>query len=185
MHRKLLTVSLIALTLAFSGCAATGSNVDKNTPAPTQTFDPAKIPSTPDANALAVDPKVFDNTFGEYTFKVGDGPTWCTMNPTDDFAVCEQNEADATYDPVTAPSSCKLSYGYQMKLWGAKPSKGDISEFTCSSGLYADPSTAQTLNPGETLTVGNVTCFVKETTARCDNKLGNYIVLGPEVWALG
>jgi hypothetical protein len=185
VHRKLLTVSLLALTLAFSGCAATGGGDVKETPSPTQTFDPSLIPTAPAEDALAVDPAIFDNTYGEYTFKVSGGPTWCTINGADGFVLCEQNEADATYDPLNVPASCKLSYGYQIKLWGSKPSSGKTADFTCASGLYADPSTAQTLNPGETVTVGNITCFVTDVTARCDNKSGNYVVLGPEVWALG
>jgi hypothetical protein len=178
--RKLLTIAVVGLTLMFSGCAATPSGNGNNTPEPTQTFDPSLIPTAPDADALAVDSKIFDNGFGEYTFKIAGGPTWCTLNAEEKFAVCEQNEADATYDPLTVPSSCKLSYGYQFKLTAEKS-----SQINCASGLYADPSQAQTLNPGETVTVGDITCFVVDVTARCDNKSGHYIVLGPEVWALG
>lgn len=185
MGRKFLTLSVISLSLLLSGCAVTPSNNSNTLPEPTQTFDPALIPSAPAEDALAVEPKVFDNGFGEYTFKVGGGPTWCTLNAEQGFAICEQNEADATYDPLPVPSSCKLSYGYQFKLLGAKPSKGDAAKVNCASGLYADPALAQTLNPDETVTVGNITCFVVDTTVRCDNKDGNYIVLGPEVWALG
>ena len=185
MGRKLLTLSVLSLTLLFSGCAATPSNNATNTPEPTQTFDPALIPTAPAEDALAVDSKVFDNGFGEFTFKVGGGPTWCTMNAEEGFVICEQNEADATYEPLAVPSSCKLSYGYQFKLSGSKPAKGEAAKVNCASGLYADPSLAQTLNPDETVTIGNITCFVVDTTARCDNKDGSYIVLGPEVWALG
>ena len=185
MRRKLLTLSVIGLSLVLSGCAVTSGGTGSNTPAPNQTFDPALIPTTPPSDALAVDPSIFDNTYGEYTFKIGDGPTWCTINKADQYVICEQNEADASYDPLNVPSSCKLSYGYQFKLWGSKPKNGKASEITCASGLYADPSAAQTLNTGETVTVGNITCFVHQITARCDNKSGNYIVLGPEVWALG
>lgn len=185
MGRKLLTISVFSLALLLSGCAVSSSGNDTPTPTPTQTFDPALIPTAPESDALAVDSKIFDNGFGEYTFKVGGGPTWCTLNADDKFAVCEQNEADATYDPLNVPSSCKLSYGYQFKLFADAPAKGSAAQITCASGLYADPSAAQTLNPGETVTVGDITCFVVDTTARCDNKKGNYIVLGPEVWALG
>lgn len=180
MSRKLLTIAMIGLSLALSGCAVTPSGPGDKTPEPTQTFDPALIPTAPDEGALEVDPSVFDNGFGEFTFKVGGGPTWCTLNAEDKSAVCEQNEADATYDAPESPSSCKLSYGYQFKL-----TAGKAGQINCASGLYADPSLAQVLNPGETVTVGELTCFVSDITARCDNKAGNYIVLGPEVWALG
>lgn len=180
MGRKLLTIAVVGLSLLISGCAVTPGGNSTNTPESTQSFDPALIPTVPEEGALAVEPKVFDNGLGEYTFKIGGGPTWCTLNGDDKFVICEQNEADATYDELTAPSSCKLSYGYQFKLVSNKP--GAIN---CASGLYADPALAQTLNPAETVTVGDITCFVVDDTARCDNKDGNYIVLGPEVWAVG
>lgn len=185
MKRKSLTALALGLSLALSGCAATPGGSNTETPAPTQTFDPALIPTAPAEDALAVDPQVFDAGYGEYTFRIGDGPTWCTINGESKFVICEQNEADATYEPLTAPTTCKLSIGYQIKLWSTKPEKGSISEFPCASGLYADPSSAQTLNTGETLTVAGITCFTSELTARCDNESGNYVVLGPEVWALG
>ena len=77
-------------------------------------------------------------------------------------------------------SGCKQSYGYQFRL-----TSGKAGQINCTSGLYADPSLAQTLNPDETVTVGDITCFVSEVTARCDSKNGHFIVLGPEVWARG
>lgn len=133
--------------------------------------------------SLSIEPSVFDTGFSEFAFKVGEGPTWCSLNVDGKFVICEQNEADATYDLLPVPDSCKLSYGYQLKLFESKPENGSTSQITCTSGLYADPALLQTLNPGETLTVGELTCFVSDITARCDNKKGNYIVLGPEVWA--
>ena len=178
--RKLLTIAVVGLSLLVSGCAVTPGGTGTKTPEANQTFDPALIPTAPEEGSLAVEPKVFDNGFGEYTFKIGGGPVWCTANGEENFVICEQNEADATYDAVPVPSSCKLSYGYQFKLASTK-----AGQIACASGLYADPSVAQTLNSGETLTVGNITCFVNEITVRCDNKSGNYIVLAPEVWALG
>lgn len=180
MGRKILTIAALGLSLFLTGCAATPGGNPTNTPEPTQTFDPAMIPTAPEEGALAVEPKVFDNGFGEYTFKVGGGPVWCTLNGEEKFVICEQNEADATYDALPIPSSCKLSYGYQFKLAAAK-----AGVINCASGLYADPSVAQTLNPGETLTVGDITCFVADVTARCDTANSHYIVLGPEIWALG
>ena len=185
MGRKLLIVAMASISLALSGCAVTQNPNGTPTPEPTQTFDPALIPTAPAADALAIDYKIFDNGYGEYTFKVGGGPTWCTFNGEENFVMCEQNEADATYDPLVVPDSCKLSYGYQFKLSGVKPSSGSAAKINCASGLYADPAQAQTLNPGEKVTLGNLTCFVVDSTVRCDNKDGNYIVLGPEVWALG
>lgn len=185
MGRKSLILTSVALaTLVLSGCAVTGNKTGDNTPVPTQTFDPNLIPSVPAEDALAVDPQIFVTELGDYIFRVGDGPTWCSVNPDDKFVVCEHNETDATYDQIEPPADCKLSYGYQIKLWDKAPTGSDAG-FLCASSLYADPANAQSLNTGETLTIGNLTCFVQDVTVRCDNKRGHYVVLGPEVWALG
>lgn len=185
MGRKSFLVTAVALSSLFlTGCAVTPTVDPTSTEIPLQTFDPALIPSAPAEDALALEPYIFDSGYGDYIFRVGNGPTWCSINPNEKFVVCEQNEADATYDQVPAPTECKLSYGYQIRL-DEKAASGKDAAFNCASGLYADPSNAQTLNPGETLTVGELTCFVVDTTVRCDNKNEHYIVLGPEVWALG
>jgi len=182
VRRKLLTLAMIGSALLLSGCAVTSP---VNGDSQFQVFDPADIPQAPQSDALAVDPVIFGNEYSEYSFKVGDGPTWCTINGNDKYVVCEQIESDATYDELPAPDSCKLSFGYQFKLFETKPKGADAAQITCASGLYADPAGAQTLNAGETLTVGGITCFVEGQTARCDNKSKNFIVLGPEVWAKG
>jgi len=184
VNRKLLTAAIIGASLFLSGCAVTdGSNTDIEDQY--QVFDAADIPDAAPNDALAVDPAVFANEYSEYSFRVGSGPTWCTINGEAKYVICEQIETDATYDVLPVPDSCKLSFGYQFKLSETKPKDEDISRITCASGLYADGGLAQTLNSGETLTVGTITCFVSDITARCDNKLGNFIVLGPEVWAKG
>jgi hypothetical protein len=183
--RKSFLVTAVALSsLILGGCAVTPTTDPTSTDIPLQTFDPALIPTVPAEDALALEPYIFESGYGDYIFRVGTGPAWCSINPEEKFVVCEQNEADATYDQVPAPTECKLSYGYQIRL-NEKAASGKDAQFNCASGLYADPSNAQTLNPGETLTVGELTCFVVEATVRCDNKNEHYIVLGPEVWALG
>jgi hypothetical protein len=186
--RKFATViTALVAALALAGCAPTA---DGN---PTSTIDPALIPTAPPANAVQVDPATFDDGFGEWIFKVGDGPTWCTITPAEGseaaFVTCEQNEASVQYDPIAAPSDCTASYGYQIRLWGGKK---DVSygnhkqaQFTCASSSYSDPSTAKVLANAEEITVGDIRCFVSEVTARCDNGNKNFIVLGPQAWALG
>lgn len=182
VNRKLLTSAMLGALLLLSGCAVTDSS---NNDDQYQVFDPDDIPEAAPSDALAVDPAVFANEYSEYSFKVGAGPTWCTINGEAKYVICEQIETDATYDPLPVPEVCKLSYGYQFKLSEDKPKDDDAAKITCASGLYADAATAQTLNSGEALTVGGITCFVSDITARCDNQRGNFIVLGPEVWAKG
>lgn len=184
MNRKFLAAALIGASLFLGGCAVTdGSN--NNGDGQFQVFDPADIPASAPSDALAVDPAVFANEYSEYSFRVGSGPTWCTINGEAKYVICEQIETDANYDALPVPDTCNLSFGYQFKLSETKPKDEDISRITCASGLYADGSASPTLNSGETITVGGITCFVSDITARCDNKRGNYIVLGPEVWAKG
>lgn len=185
MGRKTFLLTAVALSsLILSGCAATPTVEPTSTEIPLQTFDPSLIPTAPEEGALAVEPYIFDSGYGDFIFRVGNGPTWCSINPMDKFVICEQNEADASYDQVPPPADCKLSYGYQIRL-SENATEGKDARFNCASGLYADPSNAQTLNTGETLTVGELTCFVVDDTVRCDNKKNHYIVLGPAVWALG
>ena len=186
--RKLgLGLTALVAALVLAGCSG---EVATN---PTSTIDPALIPTAPPANAVQVDPATFDDGFGEWIFKIGDGPTWCTITPASgaepQFVTCEQNEASVQYDPIPAPKDCTASYGYQIRLWGGK---ADVSEgnhkqaqFTCATSSYSDPTTAKTLGNAEEITVADIRCFVADVTARCDNGNGNYVVLGPRAWALG
>lgn len=187
MRRLFSTLLVAGLALSFSGCS-TSSNP---TPEPsesstTATIDPSLIPTEPAVDAVEVDPTPFENSFGDYTFKVGEGPTWCSINIDNHIALCEQNEPDTNYKPVETPSSCELSYGYQLRLTATAPTDGtDEAGFLCSGSAYADASMALTLNEGEIIRLDAFTCFVSGTTARCDNEEGKYIVLGPDAWAFG
>ena len=131
--------------------------------------------------------------FGEYIFKVGEGPTWCTISPAIDGdnsggnVICEQNEAAALYKPIPIPASCDYSFGYQVRLMGVPGAvEGtDTASFTCASGFYADPSEAPILAAGQRITVAPFKCFVEDVNVRCENETGQYIALGPKIWALG
>ncbi|MEN9731537.1 MAG: hypothetical protein RL488_847 [Actinomycetota bacterium] len=173
----------VALTLA--GCSSPA-------PTPTSSADPTPsiaaslIPTAPPSDVVDVDPALFAGDFGDYTFRVGDGPTWCTINNIRMNVLCEQSEADAKYPPIPVPSSCEFSYGYQVQLFATQPEDGSkIADFVCSGGAYADPTSAYVLNSGERLTLDGISCFVEGTAARCENEAHNYIVLGPDAWAIG
>ena len=185
--RKLFGVlGAAALIIALSGCAADNSPTpsDSTSSSANQTPDASLIPPAPDANVKAVDPSLYDTGFSEYLFRAGNGPVWCTINSDQKWVLCEQNEASAEYKPVQVPSSCDYSYGYQIKLWESTPTDGtDTAGFVCASGLYNDGSVAPALNANEKVTVGGITCYVADTTVRCDNANGQYIALGARVWA--
>ena len=179
-------VGAIALLVTLSACTPSSSPdpSDSTSTSANQTPDPSLIPAAPDENVKAIDASLFDAGFGEYLFKAGQGPAWCTINTDEKWVLCEQNEASAEYSPVQAPSTCDYSYGYQMKLWEGTPTDGtDIAGFVCAGGYYNDPSVAQTLNANEKITVGGITCYVADTVVRCDNQNGQYIALGAKVWA--
>lgn len=183
------TVLALGLAVAVTGCAGASTT----TPTPTTSasesvpaIDPTLIPTAAPTDAFDVDPDLFTAAFGDYTFKVGDGPTWCTINIDNHFVICEQNEAKANYRPIAAPSDCELSYGYQVRLWAETPTDGTpVAGFVCSGGAYADPEGMYSLNPGERLVLDGFTCFVENQTARCDNAYGKFVVLGPDAWAIG
>jgi hypothetical protein len=173
----------VALTLA--GCSTPA-------PAPTSSADPTPtiaaslIPTAPPSDVKEVDPAAFAGDFGDYTFRVGDGPTWCTINVDRKNVLCEQSEADAKYPPIPVPSSCEFSYGYQVQLFAEAPADGSkIADFVCSGGAYADPTNAGVLNSGERITLDGISCYVVGTAARCENDKKNYIVLGPDAWSIG
>jgi hypothetical protein len=182
----------LSTTLITLGLALTLAGCTSNAPAPTPTtepipsVEPSLIPTSAPADVVDVDAEGFASDFGDYTFKVGDGPAWCTINVDRQTALCEQSEADAKYAPIPVPNDCEFSYGYQLQLFAASPTDGaKVADFVCSGGAYADPTTAATLNSGERIKLAGISCFVEGTAARCENEAKNYIVLGPDAWALG
>ena len=186
MRKFAVGVFALGALLALSGCASADNGN------PVSTIDPALIPSAPPANAVQVDPANFDDGFGEWIFKVGEGPTWCTISPAIDGdnsggnVICEQNEAAALYKPIPIPASCDYSFGYQVRLMGVPGAvEGtDTASFTCASGFYADPSEAPILAAGQRITVAPFKCFVEDVNVRCENETGQFIALGPKVWAV-
>ena len=114
-------------------------------------------------------PAEYLTSYGDYVFKIGTGPTWCSINKDAQFVICEQDEAATQYDPIPVPDSCAYSYGFQIRLEATAP----------------NPSKAKTLDNGSAIKVGDFTCYTAGQTARCDNLAGNYVVLGAKAWALG
>lgn len=181
MRRVISVIGAVALLVALSGCASEAPNTDPgNSTTTLPTPDASLIPAAPGTEVKTIDSALFDVGFDEFLFKAGDGPVWCTVSAAESWALCEMNEAAAEYSPVPVPSDCQGSYGYQIKMYADPATEPG---FICSGGYYSDASVAQTLNSGESITVGDITCYVNEITARCDNKSGQYIALGPKVWA--
>ncbi len=183
---RLLAVSLslgLALTLGACATPADVGNVSSSSK-PTPTPDQALVPEAPSAPLIEVDAALYDDGFGWFSFKVGDGPAWCTITPESDRVLCEQNEAAAQYLPIPPAEGCEGSYGYQVELFAAKPENGEIAGFPCASGQFQDPAAAQVLPAGNRITVGSISCFVEDVTARCENTTGQWIAFGPKVWSL-
>jgi len=184
MRKLLVAVAALTLVSALSGCSGDSNASPTKSGAPMPTIDPALIPDAAPTDALDIDPANFDTGFGEYTFRVGAGPVWCTINYESNFSVCEQMEASAQYAPIPIPDTCDYSYGYQMRLWAKAPSGSPIADMPCAGGSYADPVDAKILNDREKVSVNGITCWVDQLNVRCDNESGNYIALGPEIWAV-
>lgn len=184
IRRLALAGGAAAIVLALAACSPATSPTESAAPyTPSPTVAPTLIP-TPAPTITDVEAAQFKMSDGNYSFKVGDGPAWCTIDPANDVAVCEINEVSAEYDPVDVPATCDYSYGYQLRLTGGVPETGKPADFLCSGGPYADANKAKKLASGSRVQVGPFTCFVDEFAARCDNLNGSWIVLGPKAWAL-
>lgn len=188
MRRWMVALAGVALVAALSGC--TPNQTPEPTESPTQssqpTINPTLIPTQAPVEVIDVDPIKFDDGYGGYVFKIGDGRVWCSFDGAATYAICEIDEASAQYKPVAVPETCEYSYGYQLRLWDYPPAEGEgtVSEFVCSGGPYADPVNAQTLAANERVTLAPFTCFVTVNTVRCENESKDFIVLGPKAWAL-
>jgi hypothetical protein len=183
MGKTVLTSALLVLTLSLTGCAAedTSTSPDGSTPLPT--IDQALIPQEAPADVVEVDPDLFMVDYGDIIFKVGTGPTWCTLSEYDDIAICEHKETDVRYEPLPVPTDCIYTYGNQIKLLGSPAAGEQMADFTCASSPYSDASTSPSLADGEQITAFGFSCFVEGETARCENSTGEFIVLGPDAWA--
>jgi hypothetical protein len=183
MGRTGLTSALLVLSLSLTGCAAEDAPVSPDGSTPLPTIDQALIPQEAPADVVEVDPDLFLDDFGYIVFKVGDGPTWCTLSEYDDLAICEHKETDVRYEPLPIPADCIYTYGNQIKLLGSPLAGEKNADFTCANSPYSDASTSPSLADGEQITAFGFTCFVEGETARCENSTGDFIVLGPDAWA--
>ena len=183
MRKFSLSSSLLIASFLLVGCAA---ETDTSTPVvePSPVIDPELIPSAPPEEIVDVGPEKFLTSYGDIIFRVGDGPTWCTISEFDDFVICEHGEFDAEYDQLPLPEDCQYTYGYQLRLRGAPVEESKMAEFTCANANWSDPSAAPVLASGERITSFGFTCFVEKQAARCENSSGDFIVLGPEAWAM-
>jgi hypothetical protein len=183
MRKFSLSSSLLVVALLLSGCAAQNESAIPGVE-PSPTIAPELIPTAPPEEVVDVIPEGFLTSYGDIVFKVGDGPTWCTMSEFDNFVTCEHREFDAKYEQLPVPEDCQYTYGYQLRLRGAAAEGFKMAEFTCANANWSDPSTAPILASGERITTFGFSCFVEKQAARCENAMGDFIVLGPEAWAM-
>lgn len=187
MRKVVVVGALLAFALGVAGCAPADNG---SSAAPTKSdssgIDPSLIPPTAPASVIDVAAAGYKQATGDFVFKVGTGPTWCTISPQFKLAICEQSEVATQYAPVPVPSSCDYSYGYQVELKDIKPTDGtDQAIFPCLGSTFTDPTGAAVLQDGQRITVAPFNCYVAVDTARCENANGSYMVLGPKAWALG
>lgn len=182
MGTRVFIAGLAFLGLALAGCSSV-DNEGISLPSPTPSVNETLIPTSPPKDVLDVEPSKFLTSYGDIIFKVGDGPTWCTMSEFDDFVICEHKEFDAKYESLPLPEDCDYTYGYQLRLRGNPVEGSEMAGFTCANAAWSDASTAPVLASGERITSFGFSCFVEEQSARCENSSGDYIVLGPTAWA--
>lgn len=179
----MVAAAVLALSLSFTGCVAetTPTNPDGSKPLPT--IDQSLIPQEPPADVVVVDSDLYLVEYGDIIFKVGTGPTWCTLSEFEDIAICEHKETDVRYEPLPVPSDCSYTFGNQIKLHGSPTTGAVTAEFTCANSPYSDARTSPALNDGEQIIAFGFSCFVEGETARCENSNDDFIVLGPDAWA--
>jgi len=187
MRKVVVVGALLALALGLTGCSpADGGSSATPSNSSDSGIDPSLIPPTAPASVIDVAADGYKQATGDFVFKVGTGPTWCTISPQFKLAICEQSEVATQYAPVAVPASCNYSYGYQVEIKDTKPTDGtDQAFFPCLGSTFTDPTGAQVLADGQRITVAPFNCYVAVDTARCENTDGSYIVLGPKAWALG
>ena len=183
MGKSIFVGSLVVLGLTLAGCSISDGSGD-GSPEPTPSVDQKLIPTAPPADVVDVEPAKFLTSYGDIIFKVGDGPTWCTVSEFDDFVICEHKEFDAKYAPLPVPEDCEYTYGYQLRLLGSSATGSKMAEFTCANANWSDASLAPVLATGERLSAYGFSCFVEGQSARCENSTGDFIALGPKAWAL-
>jgi hypothetical protein len=183
MGNKAISIALLVVSLSLAGCSAETIPENPDGSGALPRIDPALIPQEAPADVVQVDPDLFLLDYGDITFKVGTGPTWCTLSELDDVAICEHKETEVRYEPVPKPSDCDFTYGNQIKLLGSATTGEITADFTCANSPYGDASTSPSLQDGEQITAFGFTCFVVGETARCENSAGDFIVLGPDAWA--
>lgn len=182
MGKNIFAIGAVTLALLLAGCTPVDDGAIAPTPEPTPTIDETLIPSDPPKDVVDVDPNKFLTSYGDVIFKVGDGPTWCTMSEFDDFVICEHLEFSARYEPLPVPEDCPYSYGYQIRLLGSVKPGLKMADFTCANATWSDASEAPMLEDGQRITAFGFTCFVEGQSARCENGFGDFIVLGPDAW---
>jgi hypothetical protein len=184
MGRKFIFGSALVLALTLAGCVAGDPEQSISpTPEPTPSINQELIPTAAPAEVVDVSAATFGTAYGDYIFKVGDGPTWCTISEFDDFVICEQKEFSAQYEAIPIPPECEFTYGYQVKLRGAPVAGSKQADFTCANSAWSDATDAPILEDGQRVSVGGFTCYVEGQLARCENTAGDYIVFGPTAWA--
>jgi hypothetical protein len=97
MGNRAISIALLVVSLSLAGCSAETIPENPDGSGTLPTIDPALIPQEAPADVVQVDPDLFLLDYGDITFKVGTGPTWCTLSELDDVAICEHKETEVLY----------------------------------------------------------------------------------------
>ena len=114
-------------------------------------------------------------------FQSPSGGITCMMSTGDDGqsrASCQVDEY--TYIPPPKPAECHLNWGSQLTL-----NQGSAADFACQHQSLRSPG-EQTLDYGQTSSVGAITCDSEPTGMTCtDTGTGHYFRISRESYDLG
>ncbi len=165
---KLRDLLAISITIAAAPIGVAGIVHAGGPPGPTP--GPTPGPSGPTGGAT-----------GSYSFQSPGGNIACTLGPSTNpgLTVAACDIGDHTYTPPPKPADCHLGWGDRFSLL-----QGNAAMMDCHGDTLRVPGLS-TLNYGQTLSSGPITCDSESTGMTCtDNSTGHFFRVSSDSYQL-
>ncbi len=120
-------------------------------------------------------------TTGSYSFQSPGGNIACTLGPSTNagLTVAACDIGDHTYTPPPKPADCQLGWGDRFSLL-----QGNAAMMDCHGDTLRVPGLS-TLNDGQTLSSGPITCDSESAGMTCtDNSTGHFFRVSSDSYQL-